>query len=184
MDGHRCLSEANKRCPKAQHIADEDGAVELHALHADGDDRLFACPALLDFVIRSDGSSLIDVTQNNPAENCPMRIRISGHHDDFERQVSFIHGVVDSQLEASGRPEGDENRNARLRAIIDELHALWLAPRRAATAGCAREFGCARTFPVAEFGGTLPRPRKVSGKKVSGTFCREPALRVLRTKGT
>ena len=100
VHGDRCTSRFNQPRPETHNVSHEHGKVKLDAVHGHRDSRLIRPSGTPEFMMYSDRTCLIDVAQKYTAEDRPVRVRISGHHHDFDRKVSVI-GLCVCQLGTS-----------------------------------------------------------------------------------
>ena len=72
---------------KTDDVADPHRAMELDALHPHRDQRLVRPIPAADFVMSADGAGQVDVAEDHPAENGPVRIGVARQHHGLEGQV-------------------------------------------------------------------------------------------------
>ena len=96
----RCAPRFHQPRPETHNVSHEHGKVKLDAVHGHRDSRLIRPSGTPEFMMYSDRTCLIDVAQKYTAEDRPVRVRISGHHHDFDGKVSVI-GLCVRQLGTS-----------------------------------------------------------------------------------
>ena len=96
----RCASRFHQPRPETHNVSHEHGKVKLDAVHGHRDNRVIGPSGTPDLMMCSDRACLVDVTQQYAAENRPVRIRIAGHHHDFDRKESMI-GLCVCQVSTS-----------------------------------------------------------------------------------
>ncbi len=86
----RCAPRFHQPRPETHNVSHEHGQMEFDAVHGHRDKRPIGPSGTPDLMMCPDCARLVDVAQKYAAEDRPVRIRVSGHHHDFDRKVSVI----------------------------------------------------------------------------------------------
>ena len=79
LDGDRGAAAAQRLGVEADQVADEDRRVKDHLAHGDGDQAPGRVP------MRLDRARLVDVRQDDAAEDGAQGVGVLGHHDHADR---------------------------------------------------------------------------------------------------
>src|SRR5205807_1523750 len=76
---------------EAHHVADQHGLAKLHAVDRRRHQEGLLAAGQHHFTAGTNRPGLVDVAEDDAAEDAAERIRVARHHHDLDRQISFGH---------------------------------------------------------------------------------------------